>query len=101
MKRNKPKARIAITSRGWCGYLGHNKVKEFGSAIPASELDAKAWFRDQVSPVQNYGYAIHPETKEPAPEGEMWVRSIFGNWLTHSNRTPYTCSPASETYWSS
>jgi len=96
MKRNKPKARIADTNDGWHGYLGQKLVTKFNN-----EYGAKSWLRDQKHPVQDYGYAIHPETKEPAPEGEMWVRTMWGVWITHSNRTPYTCSPASETYWCS
>ena len=49
-----------------------------------------------------WGKAVHPETGEFAPAGKFWARNkMSGKWFLESFDTPYTASPASETYWSS
>lgn len=94
----KPKARIYQNVWGnWNAYLGTRKHKEFGTDRAGAEL----WLLDQTRPKQDYGDKVHPETGEVAPEGKMWCRNfINGNWFLENERTPYTVSPASETYWS-
>ena len=45
---------------------------------------------------------LNPETGEVAPDGQMWCQNLLSRkWFLQSDRTPYTCSPASETYWCS
>ena len=91
----KPKATIRDTSRGWNGYEGRRKVMEFQN-IDAAE----AWLYDKQYPKQDYGEAVNPETGEVAPDGQMWCQNLLSRkWFLQSDRTPYTCSPASETYW--
>lgn len=94
----KPKARIYENIWGnWSAYVGRNKVQEFGTA----KHRAHEWLRDYYNPKQDYGVPIHPETKEPAPEGFMWCMNALDRaWFLENERTPYYCSPASETYWS-
>jgi hypothetical protein len=95
--RKKPAVRIAITNRGWCGYLGTRKVKEFLSDGDA----ARAWKRDIVSPVRDWGEAVNPVTGEAAPAEQMWIQSLMGPWVLTSNRSRFTDTCASETYWCS
>ena len=92
----KGKARIAGTHNGWHGYLGRNLVAEFGCYDTARQ-----WLEDQVSPRQDYGHKKHPVTGVLAAPDKMWVRSVMGPWCEFDDRTSYTCSPSSETYWSS
>lgn len=53
---------------------------------------------------------IHPVTGERAKEGMHWVRSLAPGsydrvtgspWVQEAIGTPWSCSVASETYWSS
>src|SRR3990172_6140871 len=85
-----------LKSGVWACYLGRTKAAEFWT-----EEEARKWAFDMVNPVQTYGHKIHPVTGVPADEGKMWVTNIMsGTVVQISDRTPYTCSPASETYWS-
>ena len=96
MKKPKPRIRQNIWGN-WNAYLGTRKHMEFGT----SEYDAKLWLLDQTQPKQTYGAQVNPETGERAPYGQMWcVNHVTGAWFLENERTPYTCSPASETYWS-
>jgi hypothetical protein len=94
----KPKARIYQNIWGnWNAYLGTRKHKEFGT----DSYGAKQWLLDQLRPKQDYGRPTHPVTGESAPEGTMWCQNaITGVWFLENDRTPYTVSAASETYWS-
>ena len=95
--RDRRKVRIARTNEGWIGYRGRNKVEVFDSL----EL-AQDWKRNIVSPKQDYGWDVNPETGEPAGPDKMWVRSAMnGKLILQGDRVPYTSSPASETYWCS
>lgn len=93
----KPKVRIHQNIWGnWNGYIGTRKVAEFGT----DKHRANQWYLDHVAPKQSYGEKVHPVTKEIAPEGFMWcANAINGNWFLENERTPYTFSAASETYW--
>lgn len=93
----KPKVRIYQNVWGnWNGYIGTRKVMEFGP----HKGTADEWYLDQVSPRQTYGLAHHPTTGEPARPGTMWVRNLLsGQWFLENDRTPYSLSAASETYW--
>lgn len=93
----KPKARIRQNRwDNWNGYLGTRKIQEFGT----DEQAAEQWLLDQEHPKQGYGDKIHPVTGEVAPEGRMWCRHhLTGTWFLEGERTPYYCSPASESYW--
>ena len=82
----------------WVGYIGRNKVMEFG----LDETRARKWYSDQLFPKQTYGYAVNPDTGAAAPDGRMWCRNaLTGTWFLEADRTPFHCSPASETYWTS
>jgi hypothetical protein len=93
------KARIYQNIYGnWNAYLGTRKAQEFGT----DEQGAKLWLLDQRRPKQHwYGDLLHPVTGAPAPEGKMWCMNFMSReWFLEDERTPYTVSPASETYWS-
>ena len=92
----KGKVRIAETNDGWHGYIGRKVVTKFNN-----EFGAKSWLYDTLNPRQNYGKLVNPETGEHAENGKFWVKSVMGPWCQIDDRTPYTCSPSSETYWSS
>ena len=52
--------------------------------------------------VEIWGELVHPGTGERAPEGKMWALNLMSReWFLENVGTPYTASPASETYWSS
>jgi hypothetical protein len=51
---------------------------------------------------QHYGVKVNPVTGQQAPQGQSWIKSVMnGAWVLESDGTPWTCSVASETYWSS
>ena len=99
MKR-KPKCRIHQNRYGnWNGYEGTRKTESFGMDHQA----AKDWLFEKQNPRYDYGEKFHPVTGEEAPQDKMWCRKFFapGEYFLESVFCPYTCSPTSETYWSS
>lgn len=95
----KPKYSIRENVYGeWTGYVGRHVHTRFGH----DEVGAKEWLYDMKNPRYTYGEKNHPETGERAPDGYMWCKNLLSRkWFLEHERTPYTASPCSETYWSS
>jgi hypothetical protein len=46
-------------------------------------------------------YKQEPKPQEQPKEGYRWVRNLMsGKWIQEAVDTPWTCSVASESYWS-
>lgn len=85
------------TKGGYTVYEGRRKLSKFENLNVA-----QAYLFDKQHPIQTYGHATHPKTGEPATPGMMWIQNIISNeYILVSNRTPYTLSVQSETYWCS
>jgi hypothetical protein len=47
-------------------------------------------------------YVNEPKPTEEPREGYRWVQNMMsGKWIQEAIDTPYSCSVASESYWSS
>lgn len=46
-------------------------------------------------------YKNEPKPQEEPKEGYRWVQNLMsGKWIQEPKDTPWTCSVASESYWS-
>ena len=58
--------------------------------------------KTKTNAIPAWGKEVNPVTGETAPAGQFWAKSaISSDWFLESVGTPYTVSPASETYWCS